>query len=54
VDETLDPEDALIRLRFPHSDIDEVERTIEDIMDFMDENLGAIPPISYEEMQDRT
>lgn len=54
VDETLDPEDGLIRLRFPHSDIDEVERTIEDIMDFMGENLGAIPPISYEEMQERT
>jgi len=53
VDETIDPERALIRLRFPHSDIDEIERTVEDLLEFMAENLGAIPPFSYEEMQDR-
>lgn len=53
VDEMLDPEDALIRLRFPNAGIDEIERTIEDLMDFIGENLGTIPPVSYEEMQDQ-
>lgn len=50
VDEMLVPEDGLIRLRFPHANIDKIDQTIEDIMDFMGENLGAIPPMAYEEV----
>lgn len=53
VEETLEAENALIRLRFPHSEIDEIERTVEELLDFMDENLGSIPPVSYEEIQNQ-
>jgi hypothetical protein len=50
---TVDPENSLLRLQFPHSDIDKIERTIEDLMAYFDKNLGNIPPVSYEELKNQ-
>jgi len=53
VSPTVDPENSLLRLRFHHADIDKIERTVEDLMEYLDENLGNIPPISYEKLKEQ-